>query len=147
PIGDVSGFGPCRNPYNPEKIAGGSSSGSAVAVATKMAFAALGTDTGGSIRIPASACGIVGMKPTFGLVSKYGIHNLAYTLDHPGPMNRNEIENALLLMILAGYDDKDLFMIQRQAEDYSRFIGISIQGKTIGIPSYYYQILEREFNT
>lgn len=114
PTGDRSFFGPCRNPYNPDKITGGSSSGSAAALATDMAYASLGTDTGGSIRIPASACGIVGMKPTFGLISKYGVFNTAYTLDHPGPMTKTVKDNAILLNVLAGYDQKILILLSNQ---------------------------------
>ena len=97
PTGDKSHFGPSRNPHNPQKITGGSSSGSGAAVAANLAYAALGTDTGGSVRIPAAACGIVGMKPTFGLVSKYGAFDLGYTLDHVGPMTQSVRDNAGLL--------------------------------------------------
>lgn len=144
PIGDRSYFGPCRNPYNPEKITGGSSSGSAAAVAANVAFAALGTDTGGSVRIPSSACGIVGMKPTFGLISKYGIYPLAYTLDHPGPMTKTVKENAVLLTLLAGYDERDPYSIQSQKEDYTRLLEENIAGKVIGLPSFYFQNIEKE---
>lgn len=134
PIGDRSYFGACRNPYNLEKISGGSSSGSAAAVAANMVLASIGTDTGGSIRIPASACGVVGMKPTFGLVSKAGAFDLAYTLDHIGPITTNIKENALLLNIIAGFDPKDSYSIQdSQNKDYSRLIGKRVKGKTIGI--------------
>lgn len=134
PIGDRSYFGACRNPYNLEKISGGSSSGSAAAVAANMVLASIGTDTGGSIRIPASACGVVGMKPTFGLVSKAGAFDLAYTLDHIGPITTNIKENALLLNIIAGFDPKDSYSIKdSQNTDYSRLIGKSVKGKTIGI--------------
>lgn len=142
--GDISFYGPCRNPFNPEKISGGSSSGSGTAVATDMAFASLGTDTGGSIRIPSSACGIVGMKPTFGLVSKYGIFNLAFTLDHPGPMTKTVAENAEMLNILAGYDAKDPYSVQRPKEDYTRLLKVDIRGKVIGLPSFYYKNIDVE---
>lgn len=144
PTGDRSFFGPCRNPYNPEKITGGSSSGSAAAVAANMAYAALGTDTGGSVRIPASACGVVGMKPTFGLVSKYGIYTTSYTLDHPGFMTKTVRDSAHLLNILAGYDDKDPYSIHQPNEDYTSFIGKSIAGKVIGLPSFYYKNIDKE---
>ncbi|WP_042348019.1 Asp-tRNA(Asn)/Glu-tRNA(Gln) amidotransferase GatCAB subunit A [Bacillus massiliigorillae] len=147
PTGDRSFIGPCRNPYNPNKITGGSSSGSAAAIAADMAFAALGTDTGGSIRIPASACGIVGMKPTFGLISKYGIYNTAYTLDHPGPMTKTVKDNAIMLNLLAGYDSKDVHSINRTRENYTRLIGQSIAGKVIGLPSYYFNNIDKEVKT
>ncbi|MFM1654833.1 amidase [Brevibacillus sp. B_LB10_24] len=144
PIGDRSYFGPSRNPHNPEKITGGSSGGSGAAVAASLACAALGTDTGGSIRIPAAACGIVGMKPTFGLVSKYGVFDLAYTLDHVGPMTKSVRDNAAVLNILAGYDELDPYSILQEREDYTRLLGESVRGKVIGLPSYYYRHVEDE---
>ncbi|MBM4764850.1 amidase [Bacillus sp. B15-48] len=144
PTGDRSLIGPCRNPYNPNKITGGSSSGSAVAVSKNMAYAALGTDTGGSIRIPAAACGVVGMKPTFGLVSKYGAYNTAYTLDHIGPMTKTVKDNAAMLNVLVGYDEKDPHSLHKSKEDYTRFIGQSITGKKIGLPSYYFKNINQE---
>src|SRR5690625_5087019 len=101
----------CTNPYNLDKMSGGSSSGSAVAVAANMVLASIGTDTGGSIRIPASVCGVVGMKPTFGQVSKEGSFPLAYTLDHLGPITNNIKDNALLLNIIAGYDPEDPYSL------------------------------------
>jgi Asp-tRNA(Asn)/Glu-tRNA(Gln) amidotransferase A subunit family amidase len=100
-------YGPTRNPWNPERDAGGSSSGSAVAVAEGMAFAALGSDTGGSIRIPAAFCGVVGLKPTFGRISLHGVFPLSWSLDHLGPITRTVGDAALLLGILAGHDPRD----------------------------------------
>lgn len=144
PIGDRSYFGPCRNPHRLEKISGGSSSGSAAAVAAGMVSGAIGTDTGGSIRIPASACGAIGMKPTFGLVSKRGVFDLAYTLDHVGPITTNISDNALLLNIIAGYDEGDPYSLKSKVVDYSRSIGQNIQGKVIGIPSYYFENIDEE---
>lgn len=144
PIGDRSYFGPCLNPYNLKKISGGSSSGSAAAVGAGMVSLALGTDTGGSIRIPSSACGIVGMKPTFGLVSKKGVYDLAYTLDHVGPMTNNVYDNALLLNIIAGYDSSDPYSINTQITDYRSLIGKDIKGKVIGIPSFYFELIDEE---
>jgi len=138
PTGDRSAFGPVKNPYNLSKITGGSSSGSGAAVAAALCFAALGTDTGGSIRIPSSCCGIVGMKPTFGLVSKYGVYPLSWTLDHVGPMTRTVLDNALLLNALAGYDERDPYAVKAGAEDYTRLIGQSIKGSVIGVPSSFY---------
>lgn len=134
PVGDRSYFGACRNPHNLKKISGGSSSGSAAAVAANMVLASIGTDTGGSIRIPSSACGVVGMKPTFGLVSKAGSFPLAYTLDHIGPITSNIKDNALLLNIIAGYDPKDDFSLHTEEnKDYSRLIGEDVKDKKIGI--------------
>jgi AtzE family amidohydrolase len=100
-------FGPTRNPHDPTRDAGGSSSGSGAAVATGMVFAALGSDTGGSIRIPASLCGIVGLKPTFGRVSLHGAVPLSWSLDHVGPMTRSVADAALMLEALAGADPRD----------------------------------------
>lgn len=144
PIGDRSYFGPCRNPHNPEKISGGSSSGSAAAVAAGMVSGAIGSDTGGSIRIPASACGAVGMKPTFGLVSKRGVFNLAYTLDHVGPITANIRDNALMLNSIAGFDALDPYSVAFKETDYSRLIGQAIRGTVIGIPSYYFEDIDEE---
>lgn len=134
PIGDRSYFGPCRNPYNLNKITGGSSSGSAAAVAANMVDFSLGTDTGGSVRIPSSACGVVGMKPTFGLVSKANVFDLAYTLDHIGPITKSVRDNAMILNIIAGYDHLDEHSIERNKEiDYTARLHESIKGKTVGI--------------
>lgn len=144
PTGDRAFVGPCRNPYNPNKITGGSSSGSAVAIAKDMAIAALGTDTGGSIRIPAAACGVVGMKPTFGLVSKFGVYNTAYSLDHTGPMTRTVKDNAVMLNILSGYDENDPDSLNKTKEDYTRLLGQSITGKKIALPSYYFKNIDHE---
>ncbi|MFC4801321.1 amidase [Neobacillus sp. GCM10023253] len=144
PIGDRSYFGPCRNPHNLDKITGGSSSGSGAAVASGMVLGALGTDTGGSIRIPAAACGIVGMKPTFGLVSKKGAFPLAYTLDHIGPMTTNVRDNAIMLNVLAGYDAVDPYSLHTESRDYSSLIGHDVKGKVIGIPSNYFGWMDEE---
>ena len=100
-------YGPVHNPWDVERIAGGSSGGSAAAVATGMCFGALGTDTGGSVREPAAFCGIVGLKPTYGLVSTRGVFPLSPSLDHVGPLCRNVIDTALLLQVIAGYDSLD----------------------------------------
>lgn len=131
PIGDRSFFGPARNPYNPEKITGGSSSGSAAAIAADMVSVALGTDTGGSVRIPASACGVVGMKPTYGLVSTDGVYHTAYTLDHVGPMTKTVRDNAVLLHLFTGNKYLDLL-----EED--------ISGKVIGLPSFFFKNIDSE---
>jgi aspartyl-tRNA(Asn)/glutamyl-tRNA(Gln) amidotransferase subunit A len=104
PTGDRSYFGPTRNPHDTTRISGGSSGGSGAAVAADLLYAALGSDTGGSIRIPAALCGVVGMKPTFGRVSKRGVFPLSWTLDHVGPLTRTVEDNALLLNAVAYHD-------------------------------------------
>ena len=106
-------YGPTRNPWNPERTSGGSSGGSGVAVAAGMSFAALGTDTGGSIRIPASFCGVAGLKPTFGRVSLHGVLPLGYTLDHVGPLARSVEDVALVYQAIAGFDSQDYNSVER----------------------------------
>lgn len=133
----TSYFGAPRNPINEEKITGGSSGGSAAAVAGNLVPLALGTDTGGSIRQPASYTGIVGMKPTYGRVSRYGLIAFASSLDQIGPMTRNVYENALLLNTMIGYDKKDLTSSKKELEDFTRLIGSDIKGKKIAIPNYF----------
>lgn len=112
-------FGACRNPWDTRRTPGGSSGGSAVAVATGMALAALGTDTGGSIRIPASLCGVVGLKPTYGRVSLRGILPLSWNLDHPGPLTRKVEDAALMLQVMGGYDELDPASVKTLPGDYS----------------------------
>ena len=109
-------YGPTRNPWNPERTSGGSSGGSGVAVAGGLSFAALGTDTGGSIRIPASFCGLAGLKPTFGRVSLHGIIPLGSTLDHAGPLARTVEDAALVYQAIAGYDPADNVSVDRPAD-------------------------------
>jgi len=121
-------FGNCRNPWSTDRVSGGSSGGSAVAVATGMAMAALGTDTGGSIRIPASLCGVVGLKPTFGRVSVRGVLPLSWNLDHVGPLTRCVADAALMLQVLAGYDEGDLCSADMPAEDSFRDLEAGIEG-------------------
>ena len=145
PTGDVSYFGPVKNPYDLSRVTGGSSSGSGAAVATGLCYGALGTDTGGSIRIPSAACGIVGMKPTFGRVSKHGVYPLAYTLDHVGPMTRTVRDNALLLNELVGFDRRDPYSVQSEQEDFTRLLGEGVKDTRIGVPSnYYFDLLDEE---
>lgn len=145
PTGDVSYFGPVKNPYDLTRVSGGSSSGSGAAVSAGLCYGALGTDTGGSIRIPSSACGIVGMKPTFGRVSKYGVFPLAYTLDHVGSMTRTIRDNALLLNELVGFDGNDPYSIQSEQEDFTRNLDKGIKDTIIGVPtSYYFELLDDE---
>ncbi len=126
-------YGTCRNPWDPQRISGGSSSGSSVAVATGMSLGALGTDTGGSIRIPASLCGLVGLKPTYGRVSLRGIIPLSWNLDHAGPLTRSVRDAALLLQVLAGYDALDPASANVPAGDYLRTLDEGVQGWKIAL--------------
>ncbi len=138
PTGDRSHFGPTRNPYDERRITGGSSGGSGAAVAANLCYGALGSDTGGSIRIPAALCGTVGMKPTFGRVSKSGVFPLAWSLDHVGPITRTVEDNALMLNALAGHDPEDLYSVDPAAEDFTRHLRRGVSGATIGLPSSFY---------
>ena len=133
----TSYFGAPKNPIDEEKITGGSSGGSAACISANLVPLALGTDTGGSIRQPASYCGIVGMKPTYGRVSRYGLIAFASSLDQIGPMTRNVYENALLLNTIIGHDNKDLTSSPKEIEDFTRLIGNDIKGKKIAIPNYF----------
>jgi aspartyl-tRNA(Asn)/glutamyl-tRNA(Gln) amidotransferase subunit A len=145
PTGDRSFFGPTRNPHNTRRITGGSSGGSGAAVAADLCYGALGSDTGGSIRIPAALCGVVGMKPTFGRVSKTGVFPLAWSLDHVGPITRTVEDNALMLNALAGHDPEDLCSVDLAAEDFTRNLERGVQGAAIGFPStYYFEHLDEE---
>ena len=133
----TSYFGSPKNPVDPTKITGGSSGGSAACVAGGLVPLALGTDTGGSIRQPASYTGIVGMKPTYGRVSRYGLIAFGSSLDQIGPMTRNVYENALLLNTLVGRDRKDLTSADQEVEDFTRLIGQEVKGMKIAIPKYF----------
>lgn len=133
----TSYFGPPKNPWNKEKISGGSSGGSATTIAAGDVLFALGSDTGGSIRQPASYCGIVGMKPTYGRVSRYGLIAFASSLDQIGPMTRDVYSNALLLNAIVGEDDKDLTSANKEKEDFTRLIGKDIKNVKIAIPNYF----------
>ena len=132
----TSYFGPVKNPWNKNLVPGGSSGGSAAAVAARTAIFALGTDTGGSIRQPASFCGIVGLKPTYGRVSRYGIISFASSLDQVGPMTKNVYENAVLLNVICGQSNKDLTSTPTN-EDFTRLIGQDITGIKIAIPKFF----------
>lgn len=133
----TSYFGAPKNPIDKTKITGGSSGGSAACVSAHLTPLALGTDTGGSIRQPASYTGIVGMKPSYGRVSRYGLVAFASSLDQIGPMTRNVYENALLLNKMVGKDEKDLTSANLQEEDFTRLIGKDIKGMKIAIPNYF----------
>ncbi|MDB5809002.1 MAG: gatA 2 [Betaproteobacteria bacterium] len=127
-------FPAARNPWNPDYAPGRSSSGSGAAVAAGMCFGAIGTDTGGSIRHPAAVCGIVGMKPTYGRVSSYGVIPLASDFDHVGPMTRTVRDNALMLQAIAGYDAKDPTSVDRPVPEFGAEIGQDLRGVKIGVP-------------
>lgn len=126
-------YGPCRNPWDVEKIPGGSSGGSGAAVAADLTIASLGTDTGGSIRIPSAVCGIVGLKPTHGRVSKHGVFPLAWSLDHVGPMTKRVKDAAILLEFIAGFDSNDPTTIDKPVLSYTSGISDGIKGMVIGI--------------
>lgn len=133
----TSYFGAPHNPWNKEKITGGSSGGSAACVSGRIVPLSLGSDTGGSIRQPAAHCGIVGLKPTYGRVSRYGLVAFASSLDQIGPMTRNVEENAELLNIICGKDEKDLTSASVKEEDFTRLIGKDINGMKIAVPKYF----------
>ena len=124
-------YGTARNPWDTSRIPGGSSSGSAIAVATGMALGALGTDTGGSIRIPASLCGIVGYKPTFGRVSLRGVFPLSWNLDHVGPLTKSVRDAALILQIIAVYDPSDPASVKMLTGDYLGHLNDDVKGRKI----------------
>lgn len=131
-------YGPVHNPWNLAHSAGGSSGGSAAAIAASLTPASIGTDTGGSVRIPAACTGTFGLKPTRGLVSLSGIDPLAMSLDHSGPMGRSVRDIALLLSIIAGYDEQDPYSVDTAPTPYSSVLGQSIQGMRIGLDEAYY---------
>lgn len=139
-------FGAIRNPWDPERIPGGSSGGSAVAVATGMALLATGSDTGGSIRVPAAYCGLSGIKPTFGRVSKFGALPLGFSLDHVGPLTRTVRDAAVALQAMAGFDRRDSCSVQRDVPDYRLPEGeISLAGVKIGMPlNFFYERLDSQ---
>ena len=130
----TSYYGPVRNPWSLDRNPGGSSGGSAAAVSTGMCYGALGTDTGGSIRTPSSNCSVVGLKPTYGLVSIRGIVPLTLSLDHCGPITRGVLDAALLLNALAGYDRLDIASVEHPAEDYVAAARQPVSGFRLGIP-------------
>lgn len=133
-----SSFKITRNPWNLNKVPGGSSGGSAAAVAANLVPWALGSDTGGSIREPASFCGIVGLKPTYGLVSRSGLVAFASSLDQIGPMTKDVEDSAILLNIIAGHDENDSTSVKREKIDYTKNLKNSIQGMKIGVPKEFF---------
>lgn len=132
--GENSAFGPTRNPWDPDRVPGGSSSGSAAAVAARIVPAALGSDTGGSIRQPAGMCGIVGVKPTYGRVSRYGLIAYASSLDQVGPMARTVADAAAILTVICGRDAHDATSADRPAEDFSHGLETPVDGLVLGVP-------------
>ena len=135
---ETSYFGPVRNPWDAAAVPGGSSGGSACAIAARMAPAATGTDTGGSIRQPAALCGISGIKPTYGTVSRYGMIAFASSLDQGGPMAKSAEDLALMLNVMTGFDERDSTSLQREKEDYGRDLSKPLSGLRIGLPREYF---------
>ena len=135
---ETSFYGPVKNPWDHAAVPGGSSGGAACAVAARLAPAATGTDTGGSIRQPAALCGISGIKPTYGLVSRYGMIAFASSLDQGGPMAKSAEDLALLLNVMTGFDPRDSTSLQRDAEDYARDLQKPLAGLRIGLPKEYF---------
>ncbi|MBI5511248.1 MAG: Asp-tRNA(Asn)/Glu-tRNA(Gln) amidotransferase subunit GatA [Deltaproteobacteria bacterium] len=131
-------FGPAKNPWDPTRVPGGSSGGSAVAVASGSAFAALGTDTGGSIRQPAALCGVVGLKPTYGRVSRYGVIAFASSLDQVGPITKDVSDCALLLETIAGHDPKDSTSAPVLAASATEGLEAGVKGLKLGVPKEYF---------
>lgn len=135
---ETSYHGPTRNPWDPERIPGGSSGGSAAAVASGLCPAAVGTDTGGSIRQPASLCGTVGMKPTYGRVSRFGMIAFASSLDQAGPITKTVKDAAILLEVISGYDPKDSTSVNVEVPTYRDWCGRDLAGTRVGVPKEYF---------
>ena len=138
-------YGPPHNPWGLEHMAGGSSSGSAAAVAAGMAAIALGTDTGGSIRIPSALCGLTGLKPTFGLVSRSGVTPLSWTLDTVGPMARSALDAALAMNVLAGHDTTDPYSADVPPQEFTADLDAGVRGLRIGVPKeFVWEVMDPE---
>ncbi len=131
---ETSYYGPVKNPWDTARVPGGSSGGTAAAVAARLCAAATGTDTGGSIRQPAALCGISGLKPTYGVCSRYGMIAFASSLDQAGPMGRSAEDLALMMNVMAGFDERDSTSLKRDGEDYTRDLGQPLNGLRIGLP-------------
>lgn len=139
PTGENPDYGNMHNPWNLERIPGGSSGGSASAVASGQCGLAMGTDTGGSIRIPSALCGLVGLKPTYGRVSRYGITVLSWSLDHAGPMARTVEDCALVMNAVAGYDSHDPSSAERSIPDFTHALTQNIKGLRVGVPKEFFE--------
>ena len=135
---ETSYFGPAKNPWDLDAVPGGSSGGSASAVAARLAPAATGTDTGGSIRLPASMCGVTGLKPTYGVVSRYGMIAYASSFDQGGPLARSAEDVATLLNTMGGFDERDSTSLERPVEDYGRDLERPLAGMKLGLPKEYF---------
>jgi aspartyl-tRNA(Asn)/glutamyl-tRNA(Gln) amidotransferase subunit A len=135
---ETSYFGKVQNPWDRARVPGGSSGGSAAAVAARLAPAATGTDTGGSIRQPASLCGLSGLKPTYGVCSRYGMIAFASSLDQAGPMAKSAEDLALMMNVMAGFDNRDSTSLLREKEDYTRNLNLPLSGLKIGLPKEYF---------
>lgn len=135
---ETSFYGPVHNPWDKGRVPGGSSGGSATAVAARLAVAATGTDTGGSIRQPAAFCGITGLKPTYGRISRFGMIAFASSLDQAGPMTRDAADAALMLQAMAGFDPKDSTCANQPVPDYSATLSDPLEGLKIGLPREYF---------
>ena len=135
---ETSYYGIVKNPWDRSTVPGGSSGGSAASVAARLCVAATGTDTGGSIRQPASLCGITGLKPTYGRVSRYGMIAFASSLDQAGPMTRSAEDAAAMLQVMAGFDEHDSTSVEQEVPDYSATLNDDIRGLRIGLPKEYF---------
>ncbi len=135
---ETSHFGPVRNPWGRRLVPGGSSGGAAAAVAARMAPAATGTDTGGSIRQPAALSGVCGLKPTYGVVSRYGMVAFASSLDQGGPLAKSAADLAVMMNVMAGFDARDSTSLERPKEDYGRSLNRDLRGLRIGLPKEYF---------
>ena len=135
---ETSAFFTTRNPWDIQRVPGGSSGGSAAAVAAGMAVAALGSDTGGSVKQPASLCGVTGMRPTYGRVSRYGLIAFGSSLDQIGPLTKTAADNAIIMQCIAGYDEKDSTSASVEVPDYYEKLSEDIKGKVIGLPDEYF---------
>ena len=135
---ETSYYGPVKNPWDTQRVPGGSSGGTAAAVAARLCAAATGTDTGGSIRQPAALCGISGLKPTYGVCSRYGMIAFASSLDQAGPMGRSAEDLALMMNVMAGFDERDSTSLQRDKEDYARDLNKPLTGLRIGLPKEFF---------
>src|SRR5438552_13297702 len=133
-----SAFGPTKNPWDTSRISGGSSGGSAAAVVADECFASLGSDTGGSIRQPAALCGCVGLKPTYGRVSRFGLVAFASSLDQIGPFTKTVRDAGLLLNVLAGHDPLDSTSLTEPVPDYTAHLGQDLKGLKLGMPREYF---------